>query len=540
LPSRTEEFADEVMRLTNGLGIDIVLNSLTGVLAEKTLSIVSKGGCFLEVGKRNTLAADVVRRVRPDVRHFVYDFGQVAAADPSLVPALFQKMLESMTTGEMSPLPVTAFSDPKEALRYMAQARHIGKVVVLRGDRADTTGPLRLNRDATYLITGGYGALGLLFAEMLLDRGAHHLVLIGRNDPSAIGREAVERMRACGADVTLVRADVSDRGAMGCVFQNIPASKPLKGVLHAAGVLEDHSLLEQNPATLCKVMQPKWLGAWNLHRLTSHYDLDFFVLFSSAAVTLGSPGQTNYAIANAMLDALATYRRSLDLPALSIQWGPWRSAGMTEKLKTEPSDIGLGHIEPADGLAALETMLTSEETVAAVLPVLSWKRLINTRPAGTSALFSTLAETDNHTPKADIEDNHQDLCQALLSAAAEERRAMLMEHLRQQTVQILSLPPQVKIDHDEALHDLGLDSLMAVELRNALMTSLRRQLSPTMVLDYPTLRTLTDFLLAEISEGRKPSNAADRVSEDISAMSDSEAETLLLAELGERGYGAGQ
>ncbi len=540
LPSRTEEFADEVMRLTKGLGVNIVLNSLTGALAEKTLSIVSKGGCFLEVGKRNTLAADVVKRIRPDVRHFVYDFGEVAATDPSLVPALLTEMLESLTTGEMSPLPVTEFSDPKEAFRYMAQARHIGKVVVLRGDTADTNGPLRLNRDATYLISGGYGALGLLFAEMLVDRGARHLVLIGRNGPSAIGLEAVERMRACGADVKLVRADVSDRGAMECVFKNIPAAKPVKGVLHAAGVLEDHSLLEQNSATLCKVMRPKWLGAWNLHRLTSHYDLDFFVLFSSAAVTLGSPGQTNYAIANAMLDALATYRRSLDLPALSIQWGPWRSAGMAEKLKTEQSDIGLGRIEPADGFAALETLLTSEETVAAVLPVLSLKRLINTRPAGTSALFSLLAETDNHPPKRDKEDNQQDFCQALLSAAAEERRAMLMEHLRQQTVQILSLPLHVKIDQDEALHDLGLDSLMAVELRNALMTSLRRQLSPTMVLDYPSLRTLTDFLLAEISEGRKPSNAADRVSEDISAMSDSEAETLLLAELGERCYGAGQ
>ena len=540
LPSRTEEFADEVMRLTKGLGVNIVLNSLTGVLAEKTLSIVSKGGCFLEVGKRNTLAADVIRRIRPDVRHFVYDFGQVAATDPSLVPALLTEMLESLTTGEMSPLPVTEFNDPKEAFRYMAQTRHIGKVVVLRGDTANTVAPLRLNRDATYLITGGYGALGLLFAEMLVDRGARHLVLIGRNEPSAIGREAIERMRERGADLNLVRADVSDRDAMEGVFQSIPASKPIKGVLHAAGVLEDHSLLEQNPATLRKVMQPKWLGAWNLHRLTGHCDLDFFVLFSSAAVTLGSPGQINYAISNAMLDSLATYRRSLDLPALSIQWGPWRSAGMTEKLKTEPSDLGLGRIEPVDGFAALETLLTREETVATVLPVLSWKKLINIRPAGTSALFSMLVETEDRPPKGDREANHQEFCQALLSAAAEQRGALLMEHLRQQTVQILSLPPQVKIDQDEALNDLGLDSLMAVELRNALMTSLRRQLSPTMVLDYPTLRKLTDFLLAEISEGRKPSNAADSVSEDISAMSDSEAETLLLAELGERGYGAGQ
>jgi acyl carrier protein len=212
---------------------------------------------------------------------------------------------------------------------------------------------------------------------------------------------------------------------------------------------------------------------------------------------------------------------------------------MTEKLKTNPSDIGLGRIEPDDGFAVLESLLTSNETVATALSVLSWKKLVNTRPAGTSAFFSMLAETDIHVPKEDAQAGNQDFCHALLGAAAEDRRVMLMEHLRQQTAQILSLPSQVKIDQDEALHDLGLDSLMAVELRNALMTSLGRQLSPTMVLDYPTLRTLTDFLLGEISEGRKPSNAADRGSEDINALSDSEAESLLLAELGRRGYGPG-
>jgi acyl carrier protein len=389
------------------------------------------------------------------------------------------------------------------------------------------------------VITGGYGALGLIFAERLVDRGARHLILIGRNKPDAIGQEAIERMRVSGAEVKLVTVDVSDRGAMESVFEEIPASEPLKGVFHSAGVLDDHSLLEQSPASLSKVMRPKWRGAWNLHRITSHHDLDFFVLFSSAAATLGSPGQTNYAIANATLDALAIYRRSLGLPALSIQWGPWHSAGMTEKLKTNPSDIGLGRIEPDDGFAVLESLLTSNETVATALSVLSWKKLVNTRPAGTSAFFSMLAETDIHVPKEDAQAGNQDFCHALLGAAAEDRRVMLMEHLRQQTAQILSLPSQVKIDQDEALHDLGLDSLMAVELRNALMTSLGRQLSPTMVLDYPTLRTLTDFLLGEISEGRKPSNAADRGSEDINALSDSEAESLLLAELGRRGYGPG-
>ena len=346
----------------------------------------------------------------------------MAASDPSLVPALLKEMLESMATGAMSPLPVTEFTDAKEAFRYMAQARHIGKIVVSQDGYSQHNGPLRLNPDATYLITGGWGALGLLFAEMLVERGARHLILIGRNAPSAIGREAIQRMRDRGADVK-VRADVSDRDAMEGVFQSIPASKPIKGVLHAAGVLEDHSLLEQNPATLCKVMRPKWLG-----RVESA-QTDESITSSTSLYCSLQPRHAGFARTNELCHfecnarRAGDYRRSLGLPALSIQWGPWRSAGMTEKLKKEPSDIGLGRIEPDEGFAALETLLTSEKPVATVLPVLSWKKLINTRPAGTSALFSMLVETDNRPPKGDREANHQDFCQVLLSAAAEERSA---------------------------------------------------------------------------------------------------------------------
>ncbi len=332
---------------------------------------------------------------------------------------------------------------------------------------------------------------------------------------------------------------------MESILANVLPSYPLKGILHAAGVLDDHSLLEQTPESMLSVMRPKWLGAWNLHTLTRKEKLDFFVLFSSAAVLLGSPGQANYAVANAMLDALADHRRQFGLPALSVQWGPWNSGGMTENLKVDPQSMGLGRIDPADGVEALDKLLSNDEGVAAVLRVLSWEKFVSRRPEGTAALFSRLIETKLHDGK--FQESRNDLQQkqqsehfsaVLNRAAVGDRRAMLGQHLRQQALKILSLPSQTRVDEDEALHDLGLDSLMAVELRNSLVATLERPLSPTLVLDYPTLRTLTDFLLGEMFPEPVPSGAEGKLPDDIYAISDEEAETLLLEELEGREHGA--
>jgi acyl carrier protein len=373
-----------------------------------------------------------------------------------------------------------------------------------------------------------------------VERGARHLILMGRKAPGAAASEAIQQMRSRGANVNVVNCDVADRGAVESALAAIPASQPLTGILHAAGVIEDHSLLEQNPESISTVLRPKWSGAWNLHTLTRDQKLDFFVLFSSAAALLGSPGQANYAAATASLDALAEYRRSLGLPALSVQWGPWAGAGMAANLKNDPESTGLGRIDPDVGIKAVESLLIGQDAVAAVLPVSSWKRFVSQRPAGTSALFSLLTDTNARHVGADASQpkQRQRFLEMIRDVTAGERREMLREHLRSQTVHILSLPAQTRIDEDEALHDLGLDSLMAVELRNSLAASLDMQLPPTMVLDYPTLRTLTDFLLAEMFDDRRAASSDERVPFEIEAISEDEAESLLQEELGRREHGA--
>jgi len=522
--SRTDKFANEVLQATAGRGVDVILNSLTGELAERNLSVLAPGGRLLEVGKRDTLSAQQVQQRRPDVAYFIYDLGEESDRDASLIPTLLAELLRLMKEGSLVPLPVTVFSDVREAFRYMAQARHIGKVVVSRA--SDGHGKVPISPQATYLMTGGCGGLGLIFAESLVERGARSLVLMGRSAPSAAAMARIEKIRSQGAQVIVFQGGVSDPTAIDAALAAIPNDRPLRGILHLAGVLDDRSLLLHDRESLLTVMRPKWLGAWNLHLATEHMPLDFFTLFSSAAVSLGSPGQANYAAANATLDALAAWRRSRGLPGLSVQWGPWAGAGMAEHLTADLQACGLGRLAPAEGMGTLDRLLGNGETVAAVLRVTSWYRLQQWQMKGDRCLASQAASGCEAIP---AERRTPGIVDQLGEMAPAERDAFLNEHLRQQVIHILSLSESTRIDEDEVLHDLGLDSLMAVELRNVLAASLGKPWSPTLVLDYPTLRSLKDFLLGEMFGSPQASKQQSQQPEDLS---ESEAEKLLLQELG--------
>ncbi|MBS1799661.1 MAG: SDR family NAD(P)-dependent oxidoreductase, partial [Acidobacteria bacterium] len=531
LPSRTADFADEVMRITDGRGVDVALNSLTGVLAERTLQVLAHGGRFLEVGKRDTLTGDEAHDRRPDVRHFLCDLGEEAEKDAALVPALLREILALLQRKIIAPLPVTEFDDAKEALKFMAQARHIGKIVV--GGREADGRRFVVRADATYMVTGGFGGLGLLVAEELVKDGARHIVLAGRREPDVHAQAAIGRMRDLGATVKIALLDIADARGLDEALRQVPDAAPLKGIVHCAGVLEDHGFLEQTAKGLRDVMRPKAMGAWNLHRATQGVALDFFVMFSSAAALFGSAGQANYAAANAALDALAEHRRSLKLPACSIQWGPWRSRGMAERIKTDIDKVGLSEIDAGAGYEAMKSAVESGRAVVAAVAVSSWSRFAGGRPASANGLLEELVEVQNVA----IE-KKQGLTVEILNVTEKDRREFLCGYLRERTVAILSLAQNTRIDEDEALYDLGLDSLMAVELRNTLAAALERQLSPTLVLDYPTLRTLTDYLLSEVAGEMKPIESEVEIPEDIRTISDDEAEKLLLAELGRRGHGA--
>ena len=272
-----------------------------------------------------------------------------------------------MERGEWTPLPYQSFpfAGAIDAYRFMAQGKHIGKIV-LRQEAPE----LRILDQATYLVAGGLGGLGVEVARWLVDRGARHVVLTARGECPDRARPAIEKMRAAGARILVRRVDVSAREEMSALFSEIARDlPPLRGVIHAAGALADGALLQQSWDRFERVMAAKVGGTWILHELTARLPLDFLVLFSSIASVLGAAGQANHAAANAFEDALARDRRLHGLPAVSINWGAWSEVGSAtgDELSRRRAAMGIGSFSTAQGLALFERILNAKyPQVAAV------------------------------------------------------------------------------------------------------------------------------------------------------------------------------
>jgi NAD(P)-dependent dehydrogenase (short-subunit alcohol dehydrogenase family)/acyl carrier protein len=339
--------------------------------------------------------------------------------------------------------------------------------------------------DATYLITGGLGGLGLQVARWLAGGGAGNVVLLGRTDR----RPQIEGFDAKVAKVIL--ADVADRqqlsDALAAIDREMP---PLRGVFHLAGMLDDGMLLNLTRERFEAAMAPKAAGAWNLHELTTGRPLDHFVLFSSASATVGSPGQGNYAAANAFLDALAHLRRAQGLPAVSIAWGPWKQVGLAAQANRGDrlAARGISGIRPEQGLRALSKALSQARPHVAVMnfDMAQWLRFYP--QAASMSLLAAFAPAPVETrPAADIRS------ELLAIPAGRQRRARLETLLMREAGQVLRLDPS-KLDGRASLGDIGFDSLMALEFRNRLESSMRVQLSATLIWRYPTFAALTQHL----------------------------------------------
>lgn len=325
LNSRDLTFADHIMERTAGRGVDIVLNSLAGAFLDTSFQVLAEQGRFIELGKRGIWTPEQVAAFRPQATYHVFDLIETSAQQPHTMQAVLTRVVEAFASGAFVPPPLTVFPLRRaaEAFRLMQRAEHIGKIAITQFDEVATDlQPVTVHQDATYLITGGLGGLGLTLARWLAECGAGHLVLVGRNAPQPDAAAALEEMRRGGTHVVALPADVAQaeqvERILAEISQNMP---PLRGVMHAAAVLDDGVLTHQHRDRFARVLTPKVAGAWNLHRLTRHYDLDFFVLFSSIASVMGSPGQANYLAANAFLDALTFYRERLHLPTMTINWG---------------------------------------------------------------------------------------------------------------------------------------------------------------------------------------------------------------------------
>lgn len=358
-------------------------------------------------------------------------------------------------------------SDRESQVAWRAAERHVLRLKPAL--RAPLQPPLPLRTDGTVLITGGLGALGLEAAHSLAELGVRRLILASRRRLESPALEArLEALERLGAQVSVVQLDVRELEALRAVIDAIPSDAPLRGVIHAAGLQDDALWLQQTPARLENVMAPKVVGAWNLHRLTRDADLDFFVLFSSIAGAMGSAGQAGYAAANACLDALADHRRALGLPAQSLAFGPWQvglAGGLSGSQRDRLTRQGVGFLSPERGRAAFEHAIARREAalvVAELRPHVAARALEGALPA----LWRELVPERS----TDAEPAQPSSWRATLGALATdaERLERSARLVAEEVCRILSVTNVASVPHQQPLGDLGLDSLMALELRREL------------------------------------------------------------------------
>jgi myxalamid-type polyketide synthase MxaE and MxaD len=384
--------------------------------------------------------------------------------------------------------------------------RHVARLVRPASPR---TAPVdAVPAEATYLVTGGLGALGLLVARWLVEHGARHLVLVGRRGPDDAAEQELQALRGAGAEVRVARADVSDELALAQVIADAAMSMPpLRGVVHAAGALDDATLGTLDPARLLAILEPKVLGGWNLHNLTADLPLDFFVLFSSLAGTLGSPGQGNYAAANAFLDALAWLRASQGRPALSIAWGPWEDTGLSvrpEGVGRFVERAGVKGIAPASGIEWLGRLL-SLETPQTAVALVDWERwAAHSTVAAGSLLTSELVAAGPASAAAEAGPRGGTLTvDDLFAADPADRQGLLESYLHVAIARALDMKPE-KLDADQPLTGVGLDSLVAVGMKNQIEVDLGMSLPLAAALEGSSLRELAAQMLASTTTGAPP------------------------------------
>nr|WP_255216985.1 beta-ketoacyl reductase [Myxococcus sp. AM010] len=370
--------------------------------------------------------------------------------------------------------------------RYVARLRRVESRTLVEAS-AERVEAFRADR--SYLVAGGLGRLGLLTAELLASRGARNLVLTGRSAPGPQVTERLEHLRQQGVRVEHRQVDIAEAEPLAALLDEVARDMaPLGGVFHSAGVLDDGVLRQQRWERFETVLRPKLRGAWNLHRLTAGLPLDFFVLFSSVASLVGSAGQANHCAANAFEDALAHHRRALGLPALSINWGIWAGdAGAQVSVSEEARTPGLGVIPKAQGLRALELLLTSRVPQVGVAAI-DWAVFGSGRSTPYVAELREQAGGARPVERASFLDT-------LTAAPIEKRRQLLMDYVREQVAWMRGVGSSESIDPARGFHELGIDSLAALQLKNRLQDGLGVSLPATLVFNYPTAEKLATQLM---------------------------------------------
>ena len=496
--SRSVEFADEIRRDTDGYGVDVVLNSVIGAAQRAGVELLAFGGRFVEIGKRD-IYGDTRLGLFPFRRNLTFyalDLALLSFSHPHRLRDLLNTVYRLTADGEL-PMPESThypLADAATAIRVMSGAQHTGKLVLdvpRTGSSRVIVPPAQVpvfRRDGAYIVTGGLGGLGLFLAEKMASPGSGagcgRIVLSSRSQPTPEALDTIERIRAIGADIVVECGDIAEAGtAQRLVATATATGLPVRGVLHAAAVIEDATLTNITDELVERDWAPKVYGAWNLHTATADQPLDWFCSFSSAAALVGSPGQGAYAAANSWLDAFTLWRRAQGLPATAIAWGAWGQIGRATAL-AEGADIA---IAPDDGAYAFEALLRHDRAYTGYAPI-----------TGTPWL-SAFAQ---HSPFAEA---FRSIGQN--STGTSKLRAELSElppdewptRLRRMVSDQVSLILRRNVDPDRPLSEYGMDSLGALELRTRIETETGIRINPTDLATIGTIRGLAGLLSEKLA-----------------------------------------
>ncbi|MFG3716090.1 SDR family NAD(P)-dependent oxidoreductase [Micromonospora sp. NPDC047730] len=490
--SRTLDFVDEFRERTGGRGVDVVLNALSGEFVDASLRLLSPGGRFVEMGKTDKRDP---RRIAADHPGVSYQDFDLMVAGPATIRRMLDELMALFASGALRPLPRRTWDVRRapDAFRFLSQARHVGKLTL--------SIPQVPRLDGTVLVSGATGTLGaLLCRHLVTTHGARHLLLVSRRGPDAAGADdLLADLKALGADVSIVAADLADPDAVADVLSMVDARYPLRAVVHTAGVIDDATVESLTPDRLAAVLRPKVDAAWNLHRATLDRELTAFVLYSAAAGLFGGPGQGNYAAGNAFLDALAEHRRALGLPAVSLIWGLWAQAsGITGHLdavdlrRLERSGlVALGNDE---ALALFDAAWRSERAV--LMPA-----KINTGMAASGApvhpLLAALVRPASRRAVAAEAAGGQAFVDTLRALPVDRRERALRDLVLSHVAVVLGRGDSATVEPTKAFRELGFDSLTAVELRNRLGAATGLRLPATLVFDNPTPTALAAYLATQ-------------------------------------------
>jgi acyl transferase domain-containing protein/SAM-dependent methyltransferase/acyl carrier protein len=550
IDSRRADFADDVMTLTDGKGVDVVLNALSAEAIPMGLSCLSQFGRFIEIGKRDIYQNSRIPLwpLRKNASFHVVAMDAIFSGDEDRTRNLLEKVSALVESEALKPLPFRSFPACRidAAFRLMAQGKHTGKVIVSfpepfvarRGEPLAAV--FDVKPEATYLITGGLGGFGMVIATWLADCGAKHLVLTSRSGAASTEAEdSMAGLRARGVDLQVVKSDAGSPDDVKRIIRDIATSgHPLKGVFHLAMVIDDAPISVLDRDRMCRVFAPKAKGAWLLHEETAGLELDCFVMFSSVSSIFGNSAQANYAAANAFLDSLARHRHAAGLPALVINWGALGGEGYVarnERVAEYLARQGTTPLTPGEVLLLMESFLNSGANHAMALRV-DWSKW---RQSFRGSQESPLLE---HIFAAGIEGPENpgakgDWRIRIESAASDDRIEVIGQAVRDVVGSVLRVKPE-GLRSDQPLTDLGLDSLMAVEIENSIESAIGVALPPASLMKARTIGQIATLISEHMggaavspSTMKAEPESPDKV--DLEALSDEQIGRLLGDEIPE-------